>query len=134
MSDAYRTPSSDLVGDNFMDISISEKLIVTGCAIISFLIYLVFHKAVPQFYETFSAFDAELPELTLLVIKCHNLFIWLCIISLFPLVVWIKLKIKYRFRRYLFRSSLIYALFSIVLFPIVVYSMYLPIFDLGNMN
>ena len=125
----YKTPKSNLnVNENN---KFNKKLKGSILAILAAWFYFGMRKVVLQFSETFSSFGGDLPAITSFSIRSSVILKYMGILSTLILVAWLLCilfscyeKVAYKIVRYNFYVFLI-------ILTITMFSMYLPIFQLG---
>lgn len=89
----------------------------------------------PEFEMLFQGLGTELPLLTWLVMKTYRY--WL-VLPLLPTVIYLGLLTKSNLKEWHQNTILIslvaLALFSLVLLPLLIYAMYLPVFELDTVS
>ena len=134
MEDIYSKPSSNLIFDEYLEVNKTRKIISSVLSVVALLIYFGLLKFIPYFMEMFGAFGAELPPFTIVVLKSYEVgvFTWLAIFSFAPFFLWSNFRVKYNYKVYVFRYSLINVFTSFVVGVLTIWSLYLPIFQMGS--
>lgn len=102
---------------------------ILASGVIYFLIYLM----IPQFKEIFAGFGAELPAQTAFVVSTYKYYGFLTLFGLVPCVqLYMNRKVFNGNEKRLFAVIVISFVLSVLVFTFAVYSMYLPIFTMGD--
>jgi len=107
---------------------LSTKIIISIVSIICAVIYLIPYAVIPQFAETFSAFGADLPLMTISVLKLHFIFPILAAGSGFSFLIWLDI-FNYKQQRRIFLLSIANLTVAFIICVLSIVSLYLPIFD-----
>jgi|GEM_PF-6534310 len=128
----YKTPESNLGVGEKEGLRLGITIKGTAFSVISALLYFGLNNSIPQFEATFGALSSDLPLLTQLAIKLQGIYIWLAWVSVVLLSMWlVSLAVK-KYWELTLRLARFNFYVSLVVFVVVVVSMYLPIFSIGN--
>jgi hypothetical protein len=113
------------------NLSISKRIGCTLLCLVAFILLRIPNQIASQFAETFSAFGAELPAFTLVMIALAPVYPIISYLTGLPLLIWLVFLFSPAQQRLLFKSGLIIFLIAFVLVIAFIIAMYLPIFTLG---
>jgi hypothetical protein len=105
-----------------------------GCSLLclaAFILLRIPNEIAPQFAETFSAFGADLPLYTLVMMALAPVYPFISYLTGLPLLIWLVFLFSPAQQRLLFKSGLVIFLIAFVLLIAFIVAMYLPIFNLG---
>jgi len=131
MENIYKSPDSKMADGEEPNVSNIKRIICTFCVFPPALFYFLLTKIIPNFAEAFAAFGEDLPAPTIFVLKIYPIFMVFSLVSIVPLLIWLGSKVNKNIQRLLFNSSVINLLVVFVVFFFVMWTMYLPIFNLG---
>lgn len=113
------------------NVSISKRIGCTLLCLAAFILLRIPNQIASQFAETFSAFGAELPAYTLVMIALAPVYPIISYLTGLPLLIWFVFLFSPAQQRLLFKSGLIIFLIAFVLVIAFIVAMYLPVFSLG---
>ena len=128
----YTAPKSKLSEREISGISLTRKILWVIGILFTANIYWAITKVIPEFAETFSAFGADLPFMTLVAINVHSVFKWFAIVSLLLILFLIVNIFNKKYANFMLKLSKYNLIMSIAIFVLFMISMYAPIFMLGS--
>ena len=129
----FKPPESNDLVENDLSLSGWVLPLSITLTVISLLIYSAPYNMVPSFEELWEGFGAELPFLTLLMLKTYKFYALLAFIGIIPCVILFLNRFTYRKKQSkLFIIVLLNLFISFSLFAFVIIACYLPIFALGS--
>ena len=128
----YETPESNLELKTPVEISTFGKVLCTLMSLATVIIYRGLHKIMIPFSDTFNSFGADLPLLTRLIIKISGVFPYFSMLCFAPMLIWLGFLWGKKFERIIYKVGGRNFQISLVVFIISMFSLYLPIFQLGE--
>lgn len=128
MDNIYKTPESK-VGRKSSIFPTWKRALATIFILPPVHVYYWGHKNIPQFMETYSNFNADLPPETIFVLNLAPYFVWGIPFSFIPLLIWRGRKLKYKHKRMLFVGSSVHALFSVLMLFLILWAIYSPLLN-----
>ena len=134
MSDPYNTPHSDIRDKPIQNsVSLAKLLTSTALMVISGFIYIGMYLVIPQFEVMFQELSAELPVLSLFILKSYPFYGTLYLIGLLPFII-LLLNSHYsrKNKKILFTLIVSNFILTFVVMMFVLIAMYLPVFYTGT--
>jgi len=131
MTNSHHSPEADT--NRTRTLSLWMLILSVVLTVMSVLMYAAIFKIGSEFEQLFSGFGAELPGLTLLVLKTHMYYWPLVLIGLVPcLVLIVSWKNPPKDKAVLFIFVVINGVLAFIIMGLVIFTMYLPIFSMGT--
>lgn len=113
-------------------ISLKQKILGTIFIFITSFLYAGIYKTAPAFVETFHAFGAHLPAITIFFTTYYVIFIWLSVLS-FMLISFLIIEIfNKNYALFILKINKFNLLFSILCLLFFMVAMYIPVFQLKS--
>ncbi|WP_444892155.1 hypothetical protein ACJJIE_14520 [Microbulbifer sp. TRSA001] len=130
MENIYTPPNS--VETNECQLLTWKKVLSSIFSVISATVYFLGYWLTPYFAEMYANFGVELPFQTIFLIELHPYLLLLSIMSFLPMVVWHQSELLIKVKYGMFRISFIHFIISIVEIAFLLWSLYAPIYALGQ--